>query len=280
MKQQIATPKVIKKTTAVFLSLISFFTHLNAQKWGNWGEASIYNNGLVSDPIVGNSKTFDSTILNHKLVMLDFFTTWCGPCARRAPLVEEIKAALPDCLLVIKIDAEKHAEVANRYGVSTYPTFILLSRGVEIERNPFLSQSYLREVLAMIELGSDDDQFIEDGNVLGFRFGDGFDGYYFNFGNAIFATSDDRVAQDFAMKLGLASWKKGVNLIGERYCIQPVNGNPICQLGAIGFVGSNGKIYETEALYGQDPARVFIDPEVFGRYPANNVGLKMIRYGK
>lgn len=278
MKQQIALPKGTPQKPAVFLILISFFIHLNAQQVGNWEEGTVYNNGLVSDPVVSNSIAFNSTVQNHKLVMLDFFTTWCGPCAKRTPLVDEIKRAFPDSLLVIKIDAEKHSELAEQYGVSAYPTFVLLSNGIEIERDPILSISHIREVLAMIELGTDDAQFYEGENSIGFGFGEGGDCYYFNFGNAIFVTYDDQVAEIFAQKLGLVSWGKGKNLIGERYWTPPVKGNPIIQARAIGFVGSNGKIYETQDHYRQDPERVLIDPEMFGRYPANKGGgLKMIR---
>ena len=65
----------------------------------------------------------------NKIVFIDFFTTWCGPCKRldettwRDPAVA---ALLKEKTIALRIDAEKNAELANRYHVEAYPTMALL----------------------------------------------------------------------------------------------------------------------------------------------------------
>lgn len=67
-----------------------------------------------------------------KLVFIDFFTTWCGPCktmSREVFPLRSVGAAVNPHFVSMKIDAEKGegAELARRYGVSAYPTMVVLS---------------------------------------------------------------------------------------------------------------------------------------------------------
>lgn len=75
---------------------------------------------------------------SEKVVMIDFFTTWCGPCKKldrttwKDPKVVEWLAA--KCV-ALKIDAEKEAPLAKRFGVMGYPTILFVnSDGTELDR--------------------------------------------------------------------------------------------------------------------------------------------------
>lgn len=74
----------------------------------------------------------------NKIVFIDFYTTWCGPCKEldattwRDPAVS---ALLAEKAVSLKIDAEKERELARRYKINAYPTLLLLKPdGTEIDR--------------------------------------------------------------------------------------------------------------------------------------------------
>ena len=63
-----------------------------------------------------------------KMIFIDFYTTWCGPCKMMGPVVEEISGELDD-VKVCKINIDEEMEVAQRYGVMSIPTFIAFKNG-------------------------------------------------------------------------------------------------------------------------------------------------------
>ena len=61
-----------------------------------------------------------------------FTATWCGPCQRAKPIVDQIeKAGLAD---VVRVDIDKQPDTARQYQVSSVPTFILYRVGKEVLR--------------------------------------------------------------------------------------------------------------------------------------------------
>lgn len=67
-------------------------------------------------------------------VLVDFWATWCGPCQRVAPIVEELANENGDKAKLAKVDVDDCVEVASEYGVSSIPTLILFKDGEEKER--------------------------------------------------------------------------------------------------------------------------------------------------
>ena len=67
-------------------------------------------------------------VKEKKMIFIDFYTTWCGPCKMMGPVVEEISGELDD-VKVCKINIDEEMEVAQRYGVMSIPTFIAFKNG-------------------------------------------------------------------------------------------------------------------------------------------------------
>lgn len=74
----------------------------------------------------------------NKVVMIDFYTTWCGPCRmldRYTWPDAKVKEWLKANTVPMKLDAERNRELAWRYKVRSYPTMVFLKPdGVEISR--------------------------------------------------------------------------------------------------------------------------------------------------
>jgi len=72
---------------------------------------------------------FNKEISSEKLSMVDFYTTWCGPCKQMAPFVAEIKAEKSDIVNVIKVDAEAQLDISSKYNLEGYPTIVFFKKG-------------------------------------------------------------------------------------------------------------------------------------------------------
>ena len=67
---------------------------------------------------------FNDTITQNKLVILDFWASWCGPCLRFAPVFEEAAKKFPDVVFG-KINTEEEEELAAFFEIQAIPTLII-----------------------------------------------------------------------------------------------------------------------------------------------------------
>ncbi len=74
-------------------------------------------------------ETFNDVISEDRLVLVDFFATWCQPCKMMHPVLEQLKEALGDKVRIIKVDVDKYGETSLRYGIQAVPTLVLFRKG-------------------------------------------------------------------------------------------------------------------------------------------------------
>jgi len=64
-------------------------------------------------------------------VLVDFFSNHCGPCVMMAPILEKLARRRAGELMVIKVDVDRHPEMAAQLGISAVPTFIVFHKNTE-----------------------------------------------------------------------------------------------------------------------------------------------------
>ena len=75
----------------------------------------------------------DKALAQGKLMMVDFWADWCGPCRMLGPVIEKLADQYPD-VVVGKVNVDDEQELAMRYGVMSIPTVIFFKDGKEIDR--------------------------------------------------------------------------------------------------------------------------------------------------
>lgn len=74
-------------------------------------------------------ETFNDAISEDRLVLVDFFATWCQPCKMMHTVLEQVKAVLGDKVRILKVDVDKHGQTAAQYGIQLVPTLMLFRNG-------------------------------------------------------------------------------------------------------------------------------------------------------
>lgn len=74
------------------------------------------------------------------VVLVDFFSTTCGPCKMLSFVLNDVEKVLGDKVTILKIDFDKNKDLTEKYTVKGYPTLIVLKDGVEVKRMQGLQQ--------------------------------------------------------------------------------------------------------------------------------------------
>ena len=81
-----------------------------------------------------NLENFDSEVLkSDKPVVVDFFATWCGPCKRMKPNLEQFASASEE-VKVVMADVDGLQDILPNYDIVSVPTIVLFNQGKEVKR--------------------------------------------------------------------------------------------------------------------------------------------------
>ena len=103
----------------------------------------------MSKTIEITKDNIDEILSTKKLVILDFWATWCGPCKMYSPIIESFAEHNTSSDVVVgKIDCDEQKEVVTKYSIKSIPTTIVIKNSEVVERKTgVVSENDLNEIL-------------------------------------------------------------------------------------------------------------------------------------
>ena len=96
-----------------------------------------------------NNENFRNEVLqSEKVVLLDFYADWCGPCRMLGPIIDEIAAENPN-IKVGKVNVDENMELANQFNVVSIPLLVVIKDGEVVNKS--LGVSPKEEILALLK---------------------------------------------------------------------------------------------------------------------------------
>jgi thioredoxin 1 len=97
-----------------------------------------------------DAANFDATINGeNKLILVDLWAAWCGPCRRLSPIVDALAEEYAESIEVGKVNVDDNQDIAGRYGVQSIPTLLFFKNGKVVERSVGLRDK--QDLAALIE---------------------------------------------------------------------------------------------------------------------------------
>jgi len=80
-----------------------------------------------------NNSNFETLVTGDKLVVIDFWAQWCGPCRALTPIIEEVAAEYEGKAVIGKCDTDSNNDIAMQFGVRNIPMLVFLKGGVVVD---------------------------------------------------------------------------------------------------------------------------------------------------
>jgi thioredoxin 1 len=83
---------------------------------------------------ITDSNFKESVLDTDKVVLIDFWAEWCGPCKAIGPMIEELSKEYEGKAVVGKVDVDNNPETATKYGIRNIPTILFIKGGQVVDK--------------------------------------------------------------------------------------------------------------------------------------------------
>jgi protein disulfide-isomerase A1 len=97
---------------------------------GDGGDAEVFDEDKDDDVVELGADNFTESLKTNPYVLVEFYAPWCGHCQSLAPESASAASILKGDVPLAKVDAIVHAELAEEFGVQSYPTILFFIDGV------------------------------------------------------------------------------------------------------------------------------------------------------
>ena len=83
---------------------------------------------------IATNASFDELLQDNRLVIVDFWATWCGPCRMLTPLLDEVEEEMEGKISVVKVNVDDAEEIAARFRIMNIPTLLFFKGGQLVDK--------------------------------------------------------------------------------------------------------------------------------------------------
>ena len=87
-----------------------------------------------SGPLMISDANFDETIKKNRLVVVDCWAEWCGPCRMISPVIDQLTKEYAKKVLFVKLDVDDNPVTATKFGIINIPTLLIIKDATLAER--------------------------------------------------------------------------------------------------------------------------------------------------
>ena len=89
---------------------------------------------VLNKPIEVTDATFEETVQNHPLVVVDCWATWCGPCQMVTPIIEELARDYAGKVVFGKLNVDKNPATTMQYQIMSIPTLLVFKHAKLVDK--------------------------------------------------------------------------------------------------------------------------------------------------
>lgn len=82
-----------------------------------------------------------------KMVLVDFYAQWCGPCKKLTPFLEKLDDTK---IHLVKIDVDENSDIADKYKITSLPTILFFKNGILCETFIGANENKLSEIISKL----------------------------------------------------------------------------------------------------------------------------------
>ncbi len=82
-----------------------------------------------------NDENYEELAAQGKPMVLDFWATWCGPCKKIGPIIEELANEYEGQVIIGKVDVEEAEDLTSEFGVRNVPTVLFIKGGEVVDKS-------------------------------------------------------------------------------------------------------------------------------------------------
>ena len=83
---------------------------------------------------IATNTSFQELLQDTKLVVVDFWATWCGPCRMLSPILDEVEEEMSDKITVVKVNVDDADQIAMQYRIMSIPTLLFFKNGQLVDK--------------------------------------------------------------------------------------------------------------------------------------------------